>query len=231
MQKSFPSRRNCRKLSGKRIVFSGGGAGYRIARQTNLLSRAVSSPFRNAIGRELVSNACSQRRKQRVIFIGDSSRIDFHGDGKAGWKAAVDRTIENLASGCTRISRFTAPPTCFPVDVAASVCPRPRDIPPILFAYVRIYIYIYTRICIHTSTFAYRLCSARARALMYHLRRWTDVCIRVGIRLREGKAVPPVSVARVCYARPGMFPTKLTSPRLDALAQSGIESPSVAVTA
>lgn len=93
------------------------------------------------------------------------------------------------------------------------------------------YIYIYTRICIHTSTFAYRLCSARARALMYHLRRWTDVCIRVGIRLREGKAVPPVSVARVCYARPGMFPTKLTSPRLDALAQSGIESPSVAVTA
>lgn len=167
MQKPFPSRRNCRKLSGKRIVFSGGGAGYRIARQTNLLSRAVSSPFRNAIGRELVSNACSQRRKQRVIFIGDSSRIDFHGDGKAGWKAAVDRTIENLASGCTRISRFTAPPTCFPVDVAASVCPRPRDIPPILFAYVRIYIYIY----IHVYVYIHRPLRigyvARARARSY----------------------------------------------------------------
>ena len=51
----------------------------------------------------------------------------------------------------------------------------------------------------------------------------------------KARPVPPVSVARVCYARPGMFPTKLTSPRLDALAkpaQSGIESfPSVAVTA
>ena len=28
--------------------------------------------------------------------------------------------------------------------------------------------------------------------------------------------VPSVSVARVCYARPGMFPTKLTWPRLNA---------------
>lgn len=59
------------------------------------------------------------------------------------------------------------------------------------------------------------------------------MCASMDIRLRQGKAVPPVSVARVCYARPGMFPTKLTSPRLDALAmpaQSGIESfPSVAV--
>lgn len=64
-------------------------------------------------------------------------------------------------------------------------------------------------------------------------------CISIcglGIRLRR-EAVPPVSVARVCYARRGMFPTKLTSPRLDALAslpQSaslGIESfPSVADT-
>lgn len=78
-----------------------------------------------------------------------------------------DRTIENLASGCTRISRFTAPPTptpscfpCVPVDVAASVCPRrlpdARDIPPILFAYVYIcYVYTY----VYTYTFAYRLCS------------------------------------------------------------------------
>lgn len=39
----------------------------------------------------------------------------------------------------------------------------------------------------------------------------------MGIRLHR-EAVPPVSVARVCYARRGMFPTKLTSPRLDALA-------------
>lgn len=78
-----------------------------------------------------------------------------------------DRTIENLASGCTRISRFTAPPTptpscfpCVPVDVAASVCPRrlpdARDIPPILFAYVYIcYVHTY----VYTYTFAYRLCS------------------------------------------------------------------------
>lgn len=93
-----------------------------------------------------------------------------------------DRTIENLASGCTRISRFTAPPTptpscfpCVPVDVAASVCPRrlpdARDIPPILFAYVYIYV-MYIRMCIRTPL---RIGYVARRALMYHLRRWTRI--------------------------------------------------------
>lgn len=61
-----------------------------------------------------------------------------------------DRTIENLASGCTRISRFTAPPTptpscfpCVPVDVAASVCPR--RVPEIFHLSSSMYMYI----CIH----------------------------------------------------------------------------------
>lgn len=136
-----------------------------------------------------------------------------------------DRTIENLASGCTRISRFTAPPTptpscfpCVPVDVAASVCPRrlpdARDIPPILFAYVYIYV-MYIRMCIRTPL---RIGYVARRALMYHLRRWTRIyiyiythvqcmdaetrtCIRarvsMGIRLRQGKARPS-SVSCAC---------------------------------
>lgn len=148
--------------------------------------------------------------------------------------AAADRTIENLASGCTRISRFTAPPTCFPVDVAASVCPRPRDIPPILFAYVPMCIYIYTYVYIHRPLRIGYVGCARARSYVSPAKMDRRVCVSVLVYASvEGKAVPPVSVARVCYARPGMFPTKLTSPRLDALAQSGIESPfpSVAVTA
>lgn len=119
-----------------------------------------------------------------------------------------------------------------------------RDIPPILFAYVRVYIYM----CVYV----HRPLRTGYVALMYHLRRWTriyiciySVCMESMYRRAraypwvyasvKARPVPPVSVARVCYARPGMFPTKLTSPRLDALAmpaQSGIESfPSVAVTA
>lgn len=52
----------------------------------------------------------------------------------------------------------------------------------------------------------------------------TYIYMYVGIRLRR-EAVPPVSVARVYYARPGMFPTKLTSPRLDALAMQPQSAP------
>lgn len=80
-----------------------------------------------------------------------------------------------------------------------------RDIPPILFAYVRVYIYM----CVYV----HRPLRTGYVALMYHLRRWTRIYVYIqcvhgecvsararvsmGVRLREGKARPS-SVSCAC---------------------------------
>lgn len=223
-----------------------------------LLSFHRSDAARCVHDREHISNVPAARKIRAGVFSrGYSSllllprrQIDFHRDRDCeGCGTGQSKTWPQGVRGflvsrrrlrrrrrVSRASPWTSPRLF--VHVGS------RDIPPILFAYVRVYIYM----CVYV----HRPLRTGYVALMYHLRRWTriyiciySVCMESMYRRAraypwvyasvKARPVPPVSVARVCYARPGMFPTKLTSPRLDALAmpaQSGIESfPSVAVTA
>lgn len=225
-----------------------------------LLSFHRSDAARCVHDREHVSNVPAARKIRAGVF----SRVSAIAPSSSSSLAARSISIaigtakaagpDNRKPGLRVYADFSFHGAAYADAVVFPVRPRGRrrvclsTSGPEIFHLSSSPMYVYICICVYV----HRPLRTGYVALMYHLRRWTriyvciySVCMESMYRRAracpwvyasvKARPVPPVSVARVCYARPGMFPTKLTSPRLDALAmpaQSGIESfPSVAVTA